>query len=108
MSTATSDETISSSTTVSHSREGLIRTHSLSFLIETSIEAIEEVFRDLTTRKDMAILLISQQVANRIRHLIEGYTEMFPTILEIPSKDHPWDPEQDTVLRKVNRLFSGE
>ncbi len=45
------------------------------------------------------------QVAYKIRHRIDTYTAAFPTILEIPSKDHPYDPEKDSVLRRVGRLF---
>ena len=45
------------------------------------------------------------QVAERIRHRIDTYTAAFPTVLEIPSKDHPYDPEKDSVLRRVRRLF---
>jgi ATP synthase F subunit len=45
------------------------------------------------------------QIADRIRHRIDTYTQAFPTVLEIPSKDHPYDPEKDSVLRRVRRLF---
>lgn len=45
------------------------------------------------------------QIADKIRHRIDTYTAAFPTILEIPSKDHPYDPEKDSVLRRVRRLF---
>ncbi len=45
------------------------------------------------------------QIAERIRHKVETYTEAFPALLEIPSKDHPYDPEKDSVLRRVRRLF---
>ena len=34
----------------------------LSFLIETQDKAIEDAFEDLTTRKEIAILLINQHV----------------------------------------------
>ena len=47
----------------------------------------------------------SLQIADRIRHRIDTYTAAFPTILEIPSKDHPYDPEKDSVLRRGRRLF---
>lgn len=30
------------------------------------------------------------QIANDIRHLLKSYTQTIPTILEIPSKDHPY------------------
>lgn len=45
------------------------------------------------------------QVAEKIRYRIDTYTAAFPAVLEIPSKDHPYDPEKDSVLRRVRRLF---
>ncbi|KAF1995256.1 vacuolar ATP synthase [Amniculicola lignicola CBS 123094] len=67
---------------------------------------IEAAFDKFTTeRKDIAILLINQHIAERIRHRVETYTAAFPSLLEIPSKDHPYDPEKDSVLKRVRRLF---
>ncbi|MDA3135572.1 V-type ATPase subunit F, partial [Atlantibacter subterranea] len=62
-------------------------------------------FEEFTTRDDIAILLINQHLADKIRYEIDSYTAAFPAILEIPSKDHPYDPEKDSVLRRVRRLF---
>ena len=45
------------------------------------------------------------QIADRIRPRVENYQNPFPALLEIPSKDHPYDPEKDSVLRRVRRLF---
>lgn len=45
------------------------------------------------------------QIAERIRPSVDSFTEAFPAVLEIPSKDHPYDPEKDSVLRRVRRLF---
>ena len=45
------------------------------------------------------------QIAEKIRHRVEMYTAAFPSLLEIPSKDHPYDPEKDSVLKRVRRLF---
>lgn len=47
----------------------------------------------------------SLQIAERIRGTVDTYTEAFPAVLEIPSKDHPYDPEKDSVLKRVRRLF---
>ena len=47
----------------------------------------------------------SPQIAEKIRHRVEAYTAAFPSLLEIPSKDHPYDPEKDSVLKRVRRLF---
>lgn len=56
-------------------------------------------------RDDIAILLINQHIAERIRYKMEDYTAAFPAVLEIPSKDHAYDPEKDSVLKRVKRLF---
>jgi V-type H+-transporting ATPase subunit F len=73
---------------------------------KTDNAAIEAAFKRFTEeRKDIGIVLINQHCADRIRHTIDTYTAAFPTVLEIPSKDHPYDPEKDSVLRRVRRLF---
>ncbi|KAL1840150.1 hypothetical protein VTJ04DRAFT_4453 [Mycothermus thermophilus] len=73
---------------------------------KTDTAAIEAAFDRFTSeRKDIGIVLINQHIADRIRHRIDTYTQAFPAVLEIPSKDHPYDPEKDSVLRRVRRLF---
>ncbi|EOD48809.1 vacuolar ATP synthase subunit f [Neofusicoccum parvum] len=73
---------------------------------KTETSAIEAAFDKFTEeRKDIAILLINQHIAERIRHRVDAYTAAFPSLLEIPSKDHPYDPEKDSVLKRVRRLF---
>jgi V-type H+-transporting ATPase subunit F len=73
---------------------------------KTENAAIEKAFDNFTQeRKDIAILLINQHIAEKIRHRVEAYTAAFPSLLEIPSKDHPYDPEKDSVLKRVRRLF---
>lgn len=73
---------------------------------KTSVEDIEAAFDQFTSeRDDIAILLINQHLADLIRFKVDSFTNAFPAILEIPSKDHPYDPEKDSVLKKVRRLF---
>ncbi|MCJ1260306.1 H(+)-transporting V1 sector ATPase subunit F [Lobaria immixta] len=73
---------------------------------KTETSTIEQAFDRYTRdRKDIAILLINQHIAERIRSRVDTYTDAFPAVLEIPSKDHPYDPEKDSVLRRVRRLF---
>ncbi|KIK99761.1 hypothetical protein PAXRUDRAFT_131354 [Paxillus rubicundulus Ve08.2h10] len=72
---------------------------------KTQISTIEAAFQNFTERKDVAILLINQHIAEKIRPTVERYQQAFPTLLEIPSKDHPYDPEKDSVLRRVQKLF---
>ncbi|KAI5307498.1 H(+)-transporting V1 sector ATPase subunit F, partial [Ascosphaera atra] len=73
---------------------------------KTETSTIEKAFDDFTQRrKDIGILLINQHIAERIREKLDAFTEAFPAVLEIPSKDHPYDPDKDSVLRRVRRLF---
>ncbi|KAJ3292231.1 H(+)-transporting V1 sector ATPase subunit F [Borealophlyctis nickersoniae] len=75
---------------------------------KTPLAKIEETFLEFTKRKDIAIILITQQVADDIRQLLDQHDQAFPTVLEIPSKDHPYDPSKDSVLKRVQRLFGEE
>eukprot|EP01117_Protostelium_nocturnum_P005191 TRINITY_DN1888_c0_g1_i3.p1 TRINITY_DN1888_c0_g1~~TRINITY_DN1888_c0_g1_i3.p1 ORF type:complete len:125 (+),score=41.59 TRINITY_DN1888_c0_g1_i3:101-475(+) len=74
---------------------------------KTPITEIENAFRTFTTREDLAVILITQHIAEEIRHLIRDYDKLIPTILEIPSKDHPYDKEKDSVMQKVLRMRGG-
>ncbi len=50
-------------------------------------------------------MLINQHIADKIRPKVDAYNEAFPSLLEIPSKDHPYDPEKDSVMKRVRKLF---
>ncbi|GBE78091.1 vacuolar ATP synthase [Sparassis latifolia] len=72
---------------------------------KTRPEELERSFKEFTERQDIAILLINQHVADRIRPMVDKYEQAFPALLEIPSKDHPYDPSKDSVLKRVQKLF---
>jgi V-type H+-transporting ATPase subunit F len=65
---------------------------------DTKVQQVEEAFKSLSTRDDIGIILINQHIANDIRHVLKDYNETIPTVLEIPSKEHPYDPEQDYIM----------
>ncbi|KAF5374873.1 hypothetical protein D9758_000059 [Tetrapyrgos nigripes] len=72
---------------------------------KTQVAQIEAAFQEFTERKDIAILLINQHIAEKIRPTVDKYQQAFPALLEIPSKDHPYDPSKDSVLKRVQKLF---
>ncbi|KAK5167213.1 H(+)-transporting V1 sector ATPase subunit F [Saxophila tyrrhenica] len=73
---------------------------------KTETSTIEGAFESFTReRKDIAIVLINQHIAEKIRAKVDQYNEAFPALLEIPSKDHPYDPEKDSVMKRVRKLF---
>jgi V-type H+-transporting ATPase subunit F len=69
----------------------------------TPLATIETAFRSFTTRSDIAIILINQSIAEDIRYLLNDYHATIPTVLEIPSKDIPYDVAKDAVLRRVKQ-----
>lgn len=68
---------------------------------------MEEAFTNFTQRDDVGIILINQHVANDIRHVLKDYNQTIPTVLEIPSKEYPYDPEQDYIMQRVNMYLGG-
>lgn len=74
---------------------------------DTKLQQIEESFQDLSTREDIGIILINQHIANDIRHVLKDYNATIPTVLEIPSKEHPYDPEQDYIMQRVSQFLGG-
>ena len=84
--------------------------HGSNFLIvkqDTPLQQVEEAFQSFSTRDDVGIILINQHIASDIRHILKDYNETIPTVLEIPSKEHPYDPEQDYIMQRVNMYLGG-
>jgi V-type H+-transporting ATPase subunit F len=73
---------------------------------EVTLKQIEAAFKSFTTRDDIAIVLIAQNIANRIRTAVDQHDKAVPAVLEIPSKDNPYDPECDGLLKRV-KILSG-
>lgn len=66
---------------------------------------IEECFKRFVKRDDIDIILINQNIAEIIRHIIDNHTSPLPAILEIPSKDHPYDASKDSILRRARVII---
>lgn len=66
---------------------------------------IEDCFKRFVKRDDIDIILINQNVAELIRHVIDAQTSPVPAVLEIPSKDHPYDPSKDSILRRAKVCY---
>jgi V-type H+-transporting ATPase subunit F len=78
--------------------------------IETRRTDIEEAFRSFASRKDIGIILINQHICDTIRHAVKEHTDAgntIPTVLEIPSVDHPYDPSKDSIMQRVQVFFGG-
>lgn len=72
---------------------------------KTPPRTIEATFKEYAAREDLAVILISQQAANVIRHIVDAHNKPIPAVLEIPSKDCPYDPHQDGLYQRVKMLL---
>jgi V-type H+-transporting ATPase subunit F len=41
-----------------------------------------------------------------VRNTIDNYTKITPAILEIPSKEHAYDPSRDSILKRAQVAFN--
>lgn len=64
--------------------------------------------RSFLSRDDIGIILINQFIAELIRHAIDAHTRSLPAVLEIPSKEHPYDATKDSILRRAKGMFTAE
>eukprot|EP00914_Ancora_sagittata_P005839 GHVO01011770.1.p2 GENE.GHVO01011770.1~~GHVO01011770.1.p2 ORF type:complete len:100 (+),score=18.62 GHVO01011770.1:73-372(+) len=74
---------------------------------KTRKSELEDAFKEFTTRIDIGVILINQHIAEQIRYLVEQHSATIPTILEIPTKDRPYDPQKDSVMQHVKVFFGG-
>ena len=79
------------------------------FIVEkdTPTADIEQALEKMLAREDIGIILVGQSIAERIRPKIVEHELVIPTILEIPSKDQPYDPEKDTVVTRAASILWG-
>eukprot|EP01135_Chromosphaera_perkinsii_P006807 Nk52_evm8s598 gene=Nk52_evmTU8s598 len=75
---------------------------------DSQTSAIEDTFKSFTSRNDISVVLINQHIAEEIRYLIDNYKQTIPAVLEIPSKNHPYDPSKDSILRRAKGMFSAD
>merc|ERR1712226_1337172 len=73
----------------------------------TPSSVIEETFLRFVDDKNIAIILIAQNVADRIRHVLAEQSDPVPAIIEVPSKDQPYDPSRDFIMQRIEHMFAG-
>ncbi|VDN59479.1 unnamed protein product [Dracunculus medinensis] len=75
---------------------------------DTPAGEIEETFKSFCSRDDVAIILINQHIAEMIRYTVDQHTASVPAVLEIPSKESPYDPSKDSIMNRAKGLFNPE
>ena len=71
---------------------------------KTQQDKIINTFNEFINRTDIAIILITQGVADMMRDILDGYDRYLPIVMEIPSKDHPYNPDTDSVMQRLKKM----
>ena len=78
---------------------------------ETTDDALEATFKAWTNKEEVGIILIGQSYAERIRNMIVEHLaneeKILPSVLEIPTKECPYDPCKDGMLVKAASKLYG-
>ncbi len=57
---------------------------------------------------DISVVLITQDASERfVKSMITGRDEIYPIILEIPSKEKDYEAHKDLVMQRAHRLLYG-
>lgn len=75
---------------------------------KTTSTDIANKFKELSERDDISIILITQSAAAEIRHVLQAYDRTIPVVLEIPSKEKPYDESSDPLMQRVIKLLGGQ
>lgn len=60
----------------------------------TSEETLEQNFKELLGRKDIAIIFVADFVAKKIKFALKNYKKVVPTIMTIPTKEGSFDEQK--------------
>lgn len=74
---------------------------------EMADATIETTLRGFLDRDDIGIVLIAQNVAERVRNTIVEHQKAIPTILEMPAKEVPYEADKDTVVMRAAQILWG-
>jgi vacuolar-type H+-ATPase subunit F/Vma7 len=72
---------------------------------ETTRDTIESTFARFLTRGDVGLIIMNQPVADSIRASVTAHTAAIPMVLEIPSKDSPYEPGKDAIMKRVLQML---
>jgi ATP synthase F subunit len=77
-------------------------------LAETTRDTIEDTFTKFTRRDDVGLIIMNQNIADQIRSTVTNHRAPVPMVLEIPSKDSPYDPSKDALMKRVLQMLGEE
>lgn len=75
---------------------------------ESTKTEVESVFRKFLKNPNIAVILITQDASEKyVKTIINEWDEVYPVILEIPSKEKDYEAHKDGVMQRAHRLLYG-
>ena len=74
---------------------------------DTPKDKTKEFLKSLLDREDIGVVFISQNAAEDVRETIIEHDKVFPTIMEIPSKETVYEAEKDFIVQKAAAVLWG-
>ncbi|KAA0152808.1 hypothetical protein FNF27_06640 [Cafeteria roenbergensis] len=82
-------------------------TNVLAVTLETAQATVEAAMERMLADESLGIIVLSQAVAGRVRHLLTRHTATLPTVLTLPDKGSSYEPLQDPIMARVSQLLGG-
>lgn len=77
-------------------------------IIESTKTEVENVFKKFLKNPNIAVILITQDASEKyVKTIINEWDEVYPVILEIPSKEKDYEAHKDGVMQRAHRLLYG-
>jgi V-type H+-transporting ATPase subunit F len=71
-------------------------------------EIVETTFKRFLKDPTIAVILLTQEVSEEfVKELVQSHEGISPVILEIPSKEMPYEAKKDIVMQRAHRLLYG-
>ena len=76
--------------------------------VETNKTDVENVFKRFLKDSNISVILITQDASEKyVKNLITDREDIYPVILEIPSKEKDYEAHKDVVMQRAHRLLYG-
>ncbi|KAK9869719.1 hypothetical protein WA026_003457 [Henosepilachna vigintioctopunctata] len=72
---------------------------------EATEEEIMSHIERFIVREDIAIILVTFEAAAKIKQFLVHYHSFLPVIMEIPSKYHGYNPDEDEIMARLINAF---
>ncbi|XP_045145712.1 V-type proton ATPase subunit F-like [Echinops telfairi] len=75
---------------------------------DTTINEIEDTFRQFLNCDNIILILIDQYIGETVQHTPDAHQHSLLAVLETRSGEHPYDAAKDSILRRARGMCTVE